>query len=126
MKLVGMLVLAALLLAGCGGESTFTAKGTLGIVAVDSTTDDCSSGTGGYDDITEGASVVIYDASDKKLAIGSLKAGKEYGDNGLCVFKFKIPDIPSGKGPYGVEISHRGQIAFTEKEADDIGISLGG
>ena len=125
MKLVGIAMAVALLLARCGGDSTFTASGTLGLVAVDAATDDCSSGTGGYDDISEGADVVIYDAAGNRLAFGSLKAGKPQGDGGLCVFDFDVPDVPGGKGPYGVEVSHRGQVSFKESQADDIVISLG-
>ena len=126
MKLVWMAALAALLLAGCGGDSTFTASGTLGLVALDSAEADCSSGKGGYDDIHKGASVVIYDADGKKLAVGALKSGKELGDDGLCVFDFAVPDVPSGDGPYGVEVGTRGQVSFTEDESDRIVISLGG
>lgn len=122
---IAVAAIGALLLAGCGGDSTFTASGKLGLVAVDAASDDCSSGTGGYSDIHEGASVVISDADGKKLAVGSLKAGKDIGD-GLCVFDFKVPNVRSGAGPYGVEVSHRGEISFTEKEADSIVISLGG
>lgn len=109
----------------CGGDSTFTASGKLGLVAVDAATDDCSSGTGGYDDIHEGASVVIYDAAGKKLAVGSLDAGKERGTSGLCLFDFEVSDVPSGVGPYGVEVSSRGQVTFKEDQADNIVISLG-
>lgn len=125
MKLVWVAMSAALLLAGCGGGSTFTATGTLGLVALNSAEDDCSSGTGGYNDIREGASVVVYDANDKKLAVGALEAGRDL-DSGLCVFDFKVPDVPSGDGPYGVEVGNRGQVSFTEDESDSIVISLGG
>ena len=79
---------------------------------------------GGYDDIHKGASVVIYDADGKKLAVGALKAGKG-GESGLCMFDFDVPDIPSGKGPYGVEVASRGEVSFTEKQADSIVVSLG-
>lgn len=125
MKLVGAVVAGLLLLSGCGGDSTFTAKGMLGLVAVDAATDDCSSGTGGYDDISEGVSVVIYNADGKKVAAGALEAGRSEGDNGLCVFDFKVPDVPSGDGPYGVEVGNRGQVTFKEDQADKIVVSLG-
>ena len=120
---VALIAIAAL--AGCGGDSTFTASGTLGLVAVDAATDDCGSGTGGFDDISEGADVVIYDAAGKRLAFGSLKAGKPQGDGGLCVFDFEIPEVPRGKGPYGIEVGSRGQVSFSEDKAEDIAISLG-
>lgn len=117
--------MAVAVLAGCGGGASFTAKGTLALVALDSATNDCASGTGGYSDIQEGASVVIYDAGGKKIAVGSLKAGRDYED-GLCVFDFAVPDVPSGDGPYGVEVANRGQVTFKEDGADSIVISLGG
>lgn len=122
---LGIASVALVALSACGGASAFTAKGALGIVAVDATTDDCSAGTGGYSDIREGASVVITDASGKKLAVGSLKEGKPYGESRLCTFGFSIEDIPGGEGPYSVEVGSRGEVAFTEDEADSIVISLG-
>ena len=123
MKALLVLVMAVAL-AGCGGGK-LTASGTLGLTAVNAATDDCSSGTGGYDDIHEGTSVVVYDSTGKKVAIGSLGAGKAYGSDGLCVFRFSVPDVPSGDGPYGVEVGSRGQVSFNESEASKIVISLG-
>lgn len=125
MKLVA-LALAVAVLTACGGSSTFTASGTLGLVALNAATDDCTGGTGGYDDIQEGTEVVIYSADGKKLALGELDAGKpDKDEEGLCLFDFDVPDVPSGKGPYGVEVGSRGQVSFKEGESDSIVISLG-
>lgn len=122
---LGVASVALVCVGACGGESKFTASGSLGIVALDAATDDCSSGTGGYSDIREGAEVVITDASGKKLAVDSLLTGREYQESGLCVFDFSVKGVPSGKGPYSVEVASRGDVTFTEDEADGIVISLG-
>ena len=114
---VGLLLVTS----GCGA-SNFNASGTVGLIAVDAAEDDCSAGIGGFDDIREGASVVISDAEGKRVALGSLQAGS--GD-GACLFAFDVADIPSGQGPYAVEVASRGEVAFNEEDADGIVLSLG-
>lgn len=82
-------------------------------------------GAGGYSDMVEGGQVVVTDASGKTVAVGSLGAGHHGGGYGACVFPFTVEDVPSGVGPYSVEVTHRGKIAFTEDEASDIELTLG-
>jgi hypothetical protein len=38
---------------------------------------------------------------------------------------FKVSDVPSGSASYTVEVSHRGEIAFTDDEAEAVALSLG-
>ena len=50
-------------------------------------------------------------ASGKTLAVGSLDPG--VAQSGACTFTFTVEDVKAGVGPYSVEVSHRGKIAFT-------------
>lgn len=128
--------------------STFTASGTLtltdssGLLAtlnpdytLPAKGSPCSSGLG-MDDIEAGAQVVVTGSDGHTLAIGELDAGKNDGGDGgapplsinHCVFAFSVTDIPSGKGPYAIEVAHRGKINFTETTAkkQPILLTLGG
>lgn len=91
-------------------------------------------GTKGYDDIRPGAQVTVTDAAGKALAIGTLDAGQVWGVSTnpatgfmqatLCTLHFKVVDIPSGVGPYGFEVSHRGIVRFEEANLNLIQLSL--
>jgi hypothetical protein len=69
-------------------------------------------GRGGFDDVHEGAQVVLTDASGTTLAVGALLPGLIQSDG--CVFAFAIQNVPSGKGFYGVTVSHRGTLQYSE------------
>jgi hypothetical protein len=81
-------------------------------------------GSGGYDDIVEGAQVVVSDASGTTIAVGALGGGAR--DSSVeCVFPFTIVGVPDAPGPFNVEVTHRGTIAFTRDNATSIQMSLG-
>ncbi|WP_194821320.1 hypothetical protein [Micromonospora sp. S-DT3-3-22] len=145
------LTAAVLLLAGCGGDpepksqasptpaatsraplpllvrGTFTLERST--FAWSEKTQVCA-GMGGHDDIAGGAQVIITDPAGVNLAVGKLDVGQPLIDPTdatratSCLFTFKIPGVPSGKGIYGVEVSRRGKVQFNEV---DLGkpISLG-
>lgn len=71
-------------------------------------------GANGYDDLTEGASVVISDSSGKTIAVGSVDGSAASGS--VCMFGFDVAKVPSGEKFYGLEVSHRGVVQFTEAE----------
>lgn len=71
-------------------------------------------GKGGYADIRAGAQVVITDSAGATIAIGSLDAGSVDGRG--CVLPFSVPNVPAGKGFYGIEVSHRGGLKYEEAE----------
>jgi hypothetical protein len=76
-------------------------------------------GKDGYDDINEGASVVVYDSGDKVIATGSLDEGR-FASKGLdspCVFKFAVAGVPDGEKFYQVQVSHRGKVAVQAEDA---------
>lgn len=99
----------------------FTLTGTLSLTTTSATTGDGCHGTSGYHDITPGASVSVSDESGTLLAKGILAAG--HGESGTCYMPFSIDDVPGGKKFYKVEVTHRGEVNYTEAEAKK-GISL--
>jgi hypothetical protein len=103
---------------GASAHSTYRARGVLelkdaaGVLNLDGAT--CS-GMRGYDDIHAGAQVVVTDQSGTVIATGSLEAGQLLGSGAdrVCRFQFQLP-VPTGKSFYGVTVSHRGTIQYTE------------
>ncbi|WP_433233969.1 hypothetical protein [Actinomadura nitritigenes] len=79
-------------------------------------------GVGGYDDMTEGATVTVYGAAGQIVAVGSLNQGVWTGKQ--CSFVFEIPNLPEEQF-YQVEVSHRGKISVPRSEADQVSLSLG-
>jgi hypothetical protein len=107
---------------------TFTLEGAFTLTEDTVTTgdDDCSASyDSGYDDIAEGASVTVYGASGDVIATGELGDSKMVSYN--CRFKIAVPDVPKGEKFYKVEVSHRGTIQLSAKEAEngELAASLG-
>lgn len=123
---------AFLLLRGTGalGGDTFTVRGSLTVSGFypggpggvcDGTVTD------GFNDITAGAQVVIYDHTNNVVGTGALQEGSIVPlnhDFNVCKMAFTVPAVPAGKGPYWVEVTHRGRIQFTEAGAGDVELSL--
>ena len=109
------------------GPDTFTLEGAFALTEdarVDG--DDCSGGyDSGYDDISVGTSVTVYGASGDVIATGQL--GDSTYESYSCVFDIAVPDVPRGERFYKVEVSHRGTVQLTAKEAEngDLFASLG-
>lgn len=99
------------------GPKTFTANGTLTLIGdeVYSASTTCS-GKGGYADIREGTAVTVSDAAGATVALGQLGAGHVDSSIG-CTFPFSVAKVPAGKGFYGIEVSHRGVLKFSEADA---------
>lgn len=106
--------------------STFTLTGTFELTegAAGDGLGGCE-GSGGYDDITEGTAVTVYDAAGTVVATGQL--GDSTLSSGTCTFEVAVEDVPRGQDFYKVEISHRGtvQLSGDEAEAGQFGASLG-
>lgn len=79
----------------------------------DRTVGDGCTGSGGYDDIREGAQVVVRDGGGRTLALGSLGGGEMIA--ATCVFPFEIPGVPRSRF-YSVEVSHRGEVNFSRED----------
>lgn len=129
---VGAVVLVAAGIAGgvmvAGGKGpfgprTFTVNGTLSLQNPDgySASTTCI-GKGGYADIDEGTAVTITDAATATVAIGRLGVGRidDYG----CTFGFSVSSVPAGKGFYGIEVSHRGVLKYSEADISKTTIKM--
>lgn len=79
-------------------------------------------GVGGYDDMTEGATVTVYDSTGKVIGAGALMEGLA-GDD-LCVWSFTVDNVPDAPF-YQVEVSHRGKVTVARSEASSVSLSLG-
>jgi hypothetical protein len=112
---------------------TFSASGSVQLIGTVTKYSDGCYGEDGYDDIQPSAQVVIRDSTGATVAGGALDGGyvpeklKDLGFVGnpvACAWDFTVDDIPSGSPAYSVEVSHGGEIAFTEESADSIALSL--
>lgn len=88
--------------------------------------DPCA-GSGGYDDIQEGAQVTVRDGEGHVLATSDLLEGVASSDY-ECDFPFAVPDVPEARF-YAVEISHRGEITNSRRDLERndwfVGLTLG-
>lgn len=102
--------------------ATFTLKGEFTLLedAVDRT-NGCA-GTGGYDDIAEGTSVTVYGAKGDVIATGNLGNSKSI-TYGTCTYKVAVDGVPTGEKFYKVEVSHRGTLQLSAKEAENGGFA---
>lgn len=82
-------------------------------------------GRAAHDDIAANTQVLVTDPAGTNLAIGQLGAGQPVmnPDDATradsCMFTFDIPNVPSGKGIYGIEVSNRGKVQFKEADLRD-------
>ncbi|MEU1720352.1 hypothetical protein [Nonomuraea sp. NPDC005692] len=122
----GLLAVAVVLVvAGCGSEpapavtsaaAALTVSGSVtvkgGPPQVLTENELTCRGGGGFDDLRQGAQVVVTDAAGTTIALGQLSGGSWKRGVG-CIFLFTVPDVPGGEKFYGVEISHRGRAQYT-------------
>lgn len=87
-------------------------------------------GVGGYSDITPEATIVIHDPDGKVIATSELGTGESTGFDGgpvpaICRFTIWVTKVPEQKF-YGVEVSHRGTVQFTEEQvrAGNVNLTL--
>lgn len=119
-------------LAACGGGNDEPAKPKTITVSGTMTLNDSNIGSGGgacwgnggYDDIRNGAQAVVRNAKGEKVAVGAIGESRAAMSTS-CEFTFKFKGVPAGVGPYSVEVSHRGEVAFDEEDAGAIAITLG-
>jgi hypothetical protein len=101
--------------------AAFTLRGAMTLadsLPLDSDYTNCS-GSGGYDDIVEGAAVTVYDGDGKVVGTGALDAGTYATSDSTapCVFHFAVTGVPGGAKFYQVEISHRGRLTVSSAVA---------
>ena len=83
------------------------------------------SGTGGYDDLESGASVVIRNSDGKQVGLGVLRGGESTESEDTCVFTFVVEDVDDGDELYSVEVTHRGEVTFRKDDAKSVALSIG-
>lgn len=110
--------------AGVGTPAGFTYAGTFTLIdtstsysGITSTGSTCE-GRGGYSDIHAGTQVVVKSASGEVLATGSLTGGTPTGIT-ECTFSYSVGPIPGGQSNYGMTVSHRGDLYYSEDELKD-------
>jgi hypothetical protein len=110
---------------GSSTAGTFTLEGSFTLNEDATQYDGGCAGTGGYDDITEGASVTVYGAGGDVVATGAL-GDSTYAEY-TCRFDIAVPDVPKGEKFYKVEVSHRGTLQLSAEEAEngELAASLG-
>lgn len=89
----------------------------------------------GFDDIDEGAQVVVLDANGTKVALGELGTGglangasSEAFISSVCEFPISVSDVPNSGGIYSVHVGNeaRGEQSYTKSELEDgIALTLG-
>jgi hypothetical protein len=133
---IALWVTAAVVAAGFGGylvlrpAPDITVNGTVSIPWDDPNREgkECIAG-GGYGDI-KGAQIVVSDPSSKTIATGSLPVsgtvrsvtqpdGTEY----VCEYLFGLI-VPGGHDYYGVEVSHRGRLQYSEGQLKSGSLAL--
>ncbi|MGO9152435.1 serine/threonine-protein kinase [Mycobacterium sp.] len=76
-------------------------------------------------DIGPGATVTVADETGKLIAKGAIESS--YGQQGSCLFLFRVNEVPGGQKYYRVQVAQRGETMYTEAEAKaGINLSLGG
>jgi hypothetical protein len=106
--------------------STFTITGTVTLTYGDFiNTGSVCYGKGGYEDMRPGAPVVITDAAQKTVAVGTIDSATETVTE--CHLKFTIEDVPRGSDFYGIQITHRGRLQYAAADLErPLTLSLGG
>lgn len=100
-------------------------KGTIELTSSDVVADpsdgSCTSGDGGYDDISEGAQATLTDESGTVIGTTQLEAGKQGDSATVCDFSFDFGTVTAKPKFYSVQVSHRGTItdSAAELEAND-------
>jgi hypothetical protein len=107
--------------AGRNAASAINVHGTLLLTdspGVENLDDVTCAGMGGYGDIAMGAQVVITDESGTTVAVTELGVGKLIGSGATreCQFEFSASSVPAGKSFYGISVTHRGTIQYTEDQ----------
>ncbi len=113
--IVGLVAAAVVLLVGVGGgafaltgTSRVAAPRTFGFNGTFQITSDCLNV--GYSDIRGGIQVVVTNEHQTVLAAAPLVS------DGPCRWTFDVRNVPAGAKLYGLTVSHRGTVQYTEAE----------
>lgn len=80
-------------------------------------------GSGGFDDIRSGASVVVRNEDGTTIASGRLEPGEitsvYKGTIPTCEWAFEVRDVPAAEF-YEIEVSHRGGLQYSKAEMEEM------
>ena len=66
-------------------------------------------------DIGPGAAVTVVNRTGKLVAKSVIESS--YGQQGSCLFLFRVNELPGGQRFYRVQVAQRGEASYTEAEA---------
>lgn len=117
--LLALAVGAALYFLVLKGDDSQTITGKVGLTDIDGdwTEGEPCSGSGGYEDLREGARVTVADGGGETIAVGRVddsKAENEFG----CLLSFTVEDVPSSDF-YDIEVASRGGLKYSHQELED-------
>jgi hypothetical protein len=90
-------------------QFTIVGKVTLTDFSAGWTSGEACSGSGGYDDMTEGADVTLYNEKGTIVGTTSLMSGTASAI-GTCDFSFSFDPMPLTAPFYQIEVTHRGRV----------------
>lgn len=108
------------------GHHSFTTRGTISLTSTTGGLGGLGAtcfGRGGYSDLASGAAVDVSDNAGKVIAIGQITGNGTTVGTSTCVLPFTVSGVPAGKRFYGVTVTHRGVVQFTEAQMK-AGVSL--
>ena len=103
-------------------ERTYTIKGNMTLFDLDDfrgyKAGDSCSGSGGYRDIREGATVTVKDEAGTLVGSGSLGPGRISDESlRLCVFPIEVKGVKDANF-FQVEVSHRGGLSYSKADME--------
>lgn len=107
-------------------HSDFTTVGTVTFTSTSGGMDGLGTkcfGRAGYGDLIPGGAVDVTDNAGKTVAIGTITDNGTTVGSSTCVLPFTVSGVPAGKRFYGVTVTHRGVVQFTEAQMK-AGVSL--
>lgn len=118
LAVVGIVIAAVTATGGSDGPTRTTVSGELTLTDSATAYSGCE-GTGGYDDIEQGATVVLTNQDNKILGSTALSAGEADTADGTCTYTFSIDDVPMNDAQYAVEVTHRGKVINSRADMVD-------
>ena len=117
-RFLGVLAVVGFVAIACGGSQP-TLHGRLHLSTSDGVfhSGNKCHGTGGYDDLQQGASVTVKNEAGSIIATTSLDDGVSDPayPTVACDFSFVVPNVPDAKF-YTVEVSHRGALTYSKDQ----------
>jgi hypothetical protein len=112
--IVGSTAFAAHRMVAAPGSTALQVHGSLLLSDPETERNHCV-GTDGFDDIRPSTLVLILLDGE---VIGFTRLGTAQGDAsaGTCVWRWTVRDVPSRRGVYSVQVSHRGWLTFSRHQ----------